>query len=169
MVEQEQNSPVRFFELMDRVRRAWRNISPCPELSKSQFATLMVLKHAGKPPLAQFTEEEVDRGLSLSALAGVMGQSLPAVSQRISALEAMGYVERVADPRDRRVSGVRLSEGGKALLAEAYQHMSKMMDEAMRAVGEENIAMMMALLEQMATRLEEMGRAQAQTENRGRV
>ena len=94
-MEQEQVNPVRFFELMDRVRRAWRNISPCPQLSKSQFATLMVLKHAGKPPLVQFTEEEVERGMSLSALAGVMGQSLPAVSQRISTLEAMGYVEQM--------------------------------------------------------------------------
>ena len=63
-MEQEQVNPVRFFELMDRVRRAWRNISPCPQLSKSQFATLMVLKHAGKPPLVQFTEEEVERGMS---------------------------------------------------------------------------------------------------------
>lgn len=168
-MEQEQVNPVRFFELMDRVRRAWRNISPCPQLSKSQFATLMVLKHAGKPPLVQFTEEEVERGMSLSALAGVMGQSLPAVSQRISTLEAMGYVERTADPRDRRVSGVRLSPGGKALLAQAYTDMSGKMNEAMLAVGEENIATMMALLEQMATRLEEMNRAQAQTDDRGRV
>ena len=47
--------------------------------------------------------------------------------------------------------------------------MSGKMNEAMLAVGEENIATMMALLEQMATRLEEMNRAQAQTDDRGRV
>ena len=53
--------------------------------------------------------------------------------------------------------------------AQAYTDMSGKMNEAMLAVGEENIATMMALLEQMATRLEEMNRAQAQTDDRGRV
>ena len=43
--------PLRFFAAMDRMRRAWGEVTPCPELSKSQFSTLLTLRHGGREPV----------------------------------------------------------------------------------------------------------------------
>ena len=50
-----------------------------------------------------------------------MHQSLPALSQRVSALEAQGYVERVPDPDDRRVIGVCVTPEGRTVMEVAYR------------------------------------------------
>ena len=59
-MEWEMTQGVRLFRLIDRMRRAWTAITPCAELSKSQFGTLMALAHlgggpgaAGQPPQVQ--------------------------------------------------------------------------------------------------------------------
>lgn len=47
---EQQNQALRLFVAMDRVRRAWLKVDPCEGVTKSQFATLLVLLHGGKPP-----------------------------------------------------------------------------------------------------------------------
>lgn len=158
----------RFFQAMDRLRRAWGGLEPAPQLNKSQFGTLMALQILGGPggppgPLQEGPCALAAEGspVRLGVLAHAMGQSLPAISQRISALESLGCVERVNDPRDRRVSAVRLTRAGHALLEQGYANMKQKLSQAMEAIGPENLTLLLELLERMAAQLEKLAAADA--------
>ncbi len=146
---------IQLFSAMDRMRRVWQGISPCPELSKSQFGTLMAISHGGKLPHAACREAQ-PAPVPLSVVASQMGQSLPSVSQRVSTLEQMGYIERVPDPHDRRVSGVRLTEGGRELLARACQTVQAELDTALAKLGADQLQTLFRLLGQLTDELEKI-------------
>ena len=145
-MEWEKTQSVRLFRLIDRMRRAWAAITPCAGLSKSQFGTLMALAHLGGGP-----------GLAgpLTQLAHGMHQSPPALSQRIAALEAMGYVQRTEDAQDRRVTRVHLTPQGNALLKQAYHAMNEKLNSALDALGEQDTAMLFTLLNKFTAQLEQ--------------
>lgn len=155
-MEKDVSQPTRLFTVMDHMRRVWQNLRPCPDLTKAQFGTLMVLSSGGHPPATATTPPcAEDRPvMSLSAVASVMGQTLPSISQRVSALETMGYVERVPDPSDRRVSGIRISASGVALLNRAKKAMGERIEAAIDTLGSENLELLLNLLEQLAAALE---------------
>src|SRR3712207_4690713 len=57
--------------------------------------------------------------LTLGELAAVEQVQPPTMTKIVTKLEELGFVVREADPRDRRVARVRLSEAGQAYLAES--------------------------------------------------
>lgn len=144
------------FRVMDRMRKAWMNVTPCSTLSKAQFGTLMVIAYPERmigpegEPLPPGTGEI----MTMTALSRRMHQSLPALSQRVSALESLGYVERVPDPGDRRVTGVRATPDGYRVLSEAYRRFSGIMRHAVGYLGAENIQTLLHLLTRLAEGLE---------------
>lgn len=159
------SQPTRLFAVMDHMRRVWQNLRPCQNLTKAQFGTLMVLANGGKMPTPADPHPCApgQTVMTLSALAAAMGQTLPSISQRISALEAMGYVERVPDPTDRRVSGIRISASGVSLLGQAKKEMGARIEAAIDTLGSENLELLVNLLEQFAAALE----TETETENGG--
>ena len=146
----------RLFTVMDHMRRVWQNLRPCPDLTKAQFGTLMVLANGEKKPGPEDPHPCLPGRpvMSLSAVAAAMGQSLPSNSQRISALEGMGYVERVPDPSDRRVSGIRISASGISLLEQAKSDLGARINAAIDTLGGENLELLLNLLEQFAAALD---------------
>ena len=76
-----ENNAAELFRLMDRVRKAWQSVTPCEHLSKSQFGTLMAIAHHGRMPGQICTPSQEHGALTLTALAGAMHQSLPALSR----------------------------------------------------------------------------------------
>ena len=154
-MEWEKTQSVRLFRLIDRMRRAWAAITPCAGLSKSQFGTLMAIAHHGRMPGQSCTPSQEHGALTLTALAGAMHQSLPALSQRVSALEAQGYVERTEDAQDRRVTRVHLTPQGNALLKQAYHAMNEKLNSALDALGEQDTAMLFTLLNKFTAQLEQ--------------
>ena len=153
-MEWEMTQGVRLFRLIDRMRRAWTAITPCAELSTSQFGTLMALAHLGGGPGTDGTPPQA-QGLRLTQLAHVMHQSPPALSQRIAVLEAMGYVQRTEDAQDRRVTRVCLTQQGHALLKQAYRAMNEKLDSALAALGKQDAAMLFTLLNKFTAQLEQ--------------
>ena len=85
-----------------------------------------------------------------------MGQSMPAVSQRISKLEAMGYVRRQSDPRDRRTTWIHLTDAGIEQLEQTYRNMVRRMEWIMERMGQENTEMMFQGMERLAQVMELM-------------
>ena len=83
-------------------------------------------------------------------------QSLPGISQRITALEKLGYVERVANPHDRRVSAVQLTPVGTQLLEEACACVKQKLDAALETMGREKLDTLLFLLEDLTCALENM-------------
>ena len=146
----------RLFAAMDHMRRVWQNLRPSHDLTKAQFGTLMVLANSGKMPTPAdpHTCTPGRAVMTLSALAAAMGQTLPSISQRIRPLDSMGYVERVPDPSDRRVSGIRISDSGISLLNQAKKEMGARVEAAIDVLGSENLELLLNLLEQFAAALE---------------
>jgi DNA-binding MarR family transcriptional regulator len=75
------------------------------DLSLSQLKALSMLD--GQPD-----------ALSVKALAGELGLSLPAASRAVDALFKRGLVERAEDATDRRVKRIRLTSAGRKLVGE---------------------------------------------------
>lgn len=106
---------------MDRLRRAWKQAIPKTGINKSEFFTLYTLRHPQGHDLSCSSSELVP--MTLSSLAKTMKQSLPAVSQRITKLEELGYVRRVPDEHDRRTLWIHLTQSGTALLQSTGEEM----------------------------------------------
>ena len=107
-----ENNAAELFRLMDRVRKAWQSVTPCEHLSKSQFGTLMAIAHHGRMPGQSCTPSQEHGALTLTALAGAMHQSLPAMRPARQRAGGTGLCERVPDPDDRRVIGVCVTPEG---------------------------------------------------------
>ena len=85
-----------------------------------------------------------------------MNQSMPALSQRISKLEEMGYVQRMSDQKDRRTTWIRLTPTGSQLLDSSFQNLVSKMNFIMEQLGEEDTRLTFRVLEQLAQILEGM-------------
>ena len=142
--ENEMNS---LFKVMDRVRKVWRSVTPCEELSKSQFGTLMAISHL------QHTNPELSC-ISLTELASYMHQSNPALSQRIRTLEELAYVERVSNQNDRRINGVRLSVSGEKILNLAHLKFRNILSEVIENFGVEETNSLITSLNKLADAFE---------------
>jgi DNA-binding MarR family transcriptional regulator len=89
-----------------------------------------------------------------------MHQSLPALSQRVSALEAQGYVERVPDPDDRRVIGVCVTPEGRTVMEVAYRRFGSILSRSIDYLGPQNFETLLHLLGELAIALEQAVAAQ---------
>ena len=63
-------------------------------------------------------------------------------------------MERVPDPSDRRVSGIRISDQGILLLEQAKRDMGARIDAATDILGSDNLDLLLDLLEQFAAALD---------------
>ncbi|MBB6691290.1 MarR family transcriptional regulator [Cohnella xylanilytica] len=90
------------------------------------------MRRAEAVRLAGMTGEDLDRSaylllryleakgpVGIKSLADELQLDISTASRQIAALEAKGYVERAADPRDARVSLLRVADAVPAMLAEA--------------------------------------------------
>ena len=143
-MEESPSKAVRMFLAMDRMRRAWKGINFCPELNKSQFWTLFHLYRGS------WGQGECPDRMTLSALAQIMQQSMPAVSQRISRLEEMGYVTRVPDSQDKRIVWLSLSESGREEMKSACARMTETMNSILNVLGDDEIEFMFQTLCKLA-------------------
>jgi DNA-binding MarR family transcriptional regulator len=74
-------------------------------------------------------------GVRLTELAARTGSSKQAVGQLVDDLVAMGMIERVADPDDRRAKRIRFSRRGHAALMHGLGVLRGLEDELATAVG----------------------------------
>lgn len=148
-MEKKVDKNTELFRLMCRVRRAWCGISPCKALSKSQFATLLLIFQQSE--MNNCADHAGETGyVTITALAAEMQQSLPALSQRVRVLEDMGYVERVPDPTDRRITGLQLTPEGMQVMRKAKQRFDGVLSQALEQLGEENSEKLIELMTQLA-------------------
>ncbi|MDH6371153.1 DNA-binding MarR family transcriptional regulator [Paenibacillus sp. PastF-3] len=87
-----------------------------------------------------------DEGLKISEISRLLGFTPPTITQLINSLEAKQMVERHADPSDRRVVRVKLTESGKKLTRRAEQYRDAMLDELVQYLGEKETKQLTELL-----------------------
>ncbi len=74
--------------------------------------------------------------VTLGELAAVERVQPPTITKFVGRLEEQGLVEREADPRDRRMVRVRLSDGGRRHLAESRTRKDAYLADRLRALDE---------------------------------
>lgn len=117
MKDQQYPRALELLREMDLLRRTWKLAIPNTGINKSEFFTLYTLRCPNGQALSwgEGCSKEPDP-MTLSTLAKAMKQSMPAVSQRITKLEELGYVRREPDQRDRRTVWIHLTSAGNELL-----------------------------------------------------
>lgn len=94
-------------------------------------------------------------GSRLTVLAERSGFSKQAIAEVVDELERFGYVERTADPRDRRAKLIRLTERGRAGQLAAARILGDMERMWARQFGQDGIDMLRRMLEEIITRRDE--------------
>jgi DNA-binding MarR family transcriptional regulator len=89
-------------------------------------------------------------GSRLTELAGSSGLTKQAVGEVVDDLEQLGYVERDADPEDRRAKIIRLTTHGADAQQTAIRIFGEIERDWAERYGTERVAAMRELLEEMA-------------------
>ena len=76
-------------------------------------------------------------GLMVSEISGKLNVTSPTVTQHINSLEAQELVERHADPADRRVVRIQLSDKGKKYIQRINEARLNMFVDLVKQLGEE--------------------------------
>lgn len=94
-----------------------------------------------------------DDGTRVSLLAERAQVSKQAMAQLIAHLEAHGYVERVADPRDGRAKLVRATDRGRDVYAIAREVVAEVDAQLIERLGEAKLHRLRTLLQELDTAL----------------
>jgi MarR family transcriptional regulator, transcriptional regulator for hemolysin len=94
-----------------------------------------------------------DRGVIQTELAKVMDAGKVTLGSLIDRLEASGYIERQADPTDRRVKHVVMSAEGAKLLAEVQEIANQVDGEIMGGISPADVSRAESVLCKMKERL----------------
>lgn len=138
-------------DAMNDLHRAWAGFQPLAPLNRSDMMTLGAV--------AGMTRK--GRTVTVSLLAHAMHQSLPGISQKVSGLEELGYLRRVPDKSDRRVSCIQLTEAGGQLADKGLRHFLGRVEQALDTLGAEKADTLMALMRELSAAIRDV---QAQDE-----
>ena len=91
-----------------------------------------------------------DRGVYVSALAGRMRVSPPAVSRMLRGLEQRGLVDRAVDRIDRRNTYVMLTPAGEAARADTIRELDGYTRRVLERMGREDMETLIRLWNRLA-------------------
>jgi len=91
-------------------------------------------------------------GMRLTELAGLAGMTKQSVGELIDDLVALGYVERIPDPADRRAKLICLTERGKHAQGVGFGLFAQVEERWAERYGPERIAELRAFLEELAAK-----------------
>jgi DNA-binding MarR family transcriptional regulator len=118
-------------DLMDRLS-IWLRRQVPTKMSSSTVTTLYTLNSDGP--------------LRISDLAVREAVSQPGMTTVVNRLEAAGHAERIADPTDGRVALVRITDAGRAVLAERHAARTVALQEELQRLDESDRAAIAAAL-----------------------
>jgi len=150
--EKESDPRVReLFQAASEIRDLFVNYSPLSELNQGQFFLMrhlyMFEAHGcAMPHLPPGTYDEQEHGLKITALAGLMRNAPPTISQKVDELEALGYIQRRRSKRDRRAVYVSLTDKGRSLVKEAVTIYDSLGRKVVDRLGDEKISDFIATL-----------------------
>lgn len=106
-------------------------------IKQSEFMLLLNLAHLTGNSTSGIRVSDLSTQLQITSVA---------VSQMVKSLEENGYVERSADPTDRRVVLVKLTLKGETLVKEAHAKRMKHLSFLVNSLGEKNTKELIRLL-----------------------
>ncbi|MBP3964897.1 MarR family winged helix-turn-helix transcriptional regulator [Paenibacillus lignilyticus] len=116
----------------------FKNRNPIENCTPSETMTLFTIGGAMRSNPA---------GLKASELSSLMNVASPTITQTVNVLTARGLLERSADPSDRRVVRIKLTEEGARLTGLARAAMHARMNGLIEHLGEDRAALLVELLD----------------------
>ena len=95
-----------------------------------------------------------DGHVPISAVKEALGVTAAAATQFIKRLEKHGYIDRMTDPNDRRVTLISLNAKGKTVVKRTEKQYQRVMKTLIHELGEEDSAHLIRLLNKTMTILE---------------
>jgi DNA-binding MarR family transcriptional regulator len=132
------------------------------DLKPHEFFMLKTLKtmYDEEQKDAQLNNLTLAPGVKISQLSRETAISMPGVSQTISTLEKLGYVERIASSKDRRLVYVKLTDTGRQLEDDVSKSCFQIYDEAATTLGEEDTQSLVLLLDKLAVAFDQIDQQQ---------
>ncbi len=96
-------------------------------------------------------------GITQTELAEMLEMERATAGRMLDRLERRGWLVRSADPADRRVNRLHLTAEADGIQAEMGRIATEFLDEAMSGLGEEERAVLTAMMERVKTQLQAMG------------
>lgn len=143
----------RLLQEMDRLHRGGARLRPTPPMKRGDMALLGALLHL---------QAEGKQTVNASRLARATCQSLPAISQKLRALEGHGFIRRKQDKTDRRIAYIQLTPKGKKAAEDNFEDMLGQMQAALDRLGSADAEQLIALMARLSTVAEEMRREGAE-------
>jgi DNA-binding MarR family transcriptional regulator len=125
------------WEAFSRFRRLSRPREPIEGLKHREVVVLTIL---------QERMSASGTGIPVSELSEILWVTTPTVTQLINGLEAGGYVRRGADPGDRRVVLVELTEKGEEAVGKARARTIAYLSGLVEHLGEEDTRELIRIL-----------------------
>ena len=129
------------FRRLQSVRRQWDLFVPPPPLNRSDMMMLGLVEHL---------HSHDEKGITVSLLARITGQTLPAVSQKVSSIEAQGLIRRVASKSDRRSARIEPTPKGLETARQAMDEFFGRLQKALDRLGPEKVEKLLGQLDEFA-------------------
>lgn len=131
-----------------------RNVMHMIGKLRQRHCTIGELKPAEKHFIFMLSNVYEGKPAKPSELAKALGVTLSAVSHHINNLEKAGYIERIQDPKDRRIVRICLSEKGIELDRELKEKFFKGLCEMVTFLGEEDSDELIRILNKISSFLD---------------
>ncbi|MBO3762035.1 MarR family transcriptional regulator [Ciceribacter sp. L1K23] len=109
--------------------------------------------YAGQDGVIQALAEE--EGLTTGALAQRLGVKAPTMTRTIGRLEAQGFVERRADPKDARLTKVHLTPAGTDTLSKIERATQECSLQAVQGLSGKDVKLLVRLLQSVEDNLQQ--------------
>jgi Transcriptional regulators len=114
------------------------NFSLMPAYVGVTHAQFHILRLLHKEHFLQGCKNE-QPGLKIGQLAKFLEQAAPTISQRVSELEKLGYIKRMPDANDRRITYVCLTDAGAEAINTSFENVMQTMQHIREKVGDDVI------------------------------
>ena len=146
---QEEQCAEELFVHLAHIGTALSRVYKGAPLYRGEFLLLHVIDGMTRGPLCH------NSFCSATLLSEELRVSKPAVSKLLNTLESKGYVERKANPEDRRSIQVALTEQGRKCLEEEHKAIQEMVCKVVRRLGRADTETFLALSKRVYRIIEE--------------
>lgn len=137
----------RLSDTFERFSRTERKKQPLLKLKQSEIRVLFCIKDISDKREGSSTISEISKQLLVTS---------PTVTELVKSLSSKGYLERMTNSKDKRVSDLKLTDKGEEIVEKVFASYTSFFNGLVDKLGEEKSVLLIELLEQVCEYIEEV-------------